>query len=366
MTTTATPRTKHPYFMHDAILEQPEAVGRVLGEEQKSVDALTHIARHCARIHIVGIGTSWHAALVGEYLLRTIARREDTRAWNSFEFCSSPPRLSRHDAVIVLSHRGTKTYSAQALELARRQGASTGIVTALGSDANVGLADAVVRTCNPEVSSAFTVSHTTAMTVLAMLAARVGDSGNGPVASQFRDELARLPDLMAGALEQENAVREWASQSEGVERFYFAGWGPNASTAYEVALKMKEASYTTTEGVQLEQYLHGPFVSTDEGCQVTFIAPPLPGTDRVIDLIGAANAVGAGTVAIVQQGDEARSGIVDTAIEVPPTSELLSPLVYLIPLQLFTYWLAIELGHNPDVFRLNDPRHVAAREKYRL
>ena len=116
----------------------------------------------------------------------------------------------------------------------------------------------------------------------------------------------------------------------------------------------------------MEQYLHGPFVSTDEGCQVTFIAPPMPGTDRVIDLIGAAKAVGAGTVAVVQEDDRARSGLVDTAIEVPHTSELLSPLVYLVPLQLFTYWLAVELGRNPDLFRLNDPKHVAAHEHYRL
>ncbi len=199
-----------------------------------------------------------------------------------------------------------------------------------------------------------------------MLAARTGASGDPQAASRFQTELERLPDLVAGALSKEDAIREWASRSMAVERFYFAGWGPNASTAYEVALKMKEASYTTTEGFQLEQYLHGPFVSTDDGCQVTFIAPPVAGTDRVIDLIAAAQAVGAGTVAIVQEDDRARSGLVDTAIEVPPTSELLSPLVYLVPLQLFTYWLAVELGRNPDVFRLNDLRHVTAQKNYRL
>ena len=366
MTTTAAPRTAHPYLMHDAILEQPEAIGRILAEEGQSVDALARIATGSARIHIVGIGASWHAALVGEYLLRTIGTREDTRAWNSFEFCTTPPRLGGQDTVIVLSHRGTKTYSAQSLELARHHGAKTAIVTAIGSAADAGLADVVVRTCKPETSSAFTVSHTSAMTVLAMLAARLGGSSADQAASSFSTELERLPDLVAGALSQESAVREWAGGSKGVERFYFAGWGPNASTAYETALMMKESSYTTTEGFQLEQYLHGPFVSTDEGCQVTFIAPPIAGADRVLDLIGAVKAVGAGTVAIVQQDDGARSGLVDTVIEVPPTSELLSPLVYLVPLQLFTYWLAVELGRNPDVFRLNDPKHVAARESYRL
>ena len=119
---------------------------------------------------------------------------------------------------------------------------------------------------------------------------------------------------------------------------------------------MKEANYTTTEGLHLEQYLHGPFVSTDEGCLVTFIAPPVEDPeDRTIDIIGAATEVGARTAAILQTGDESRAPLVDTVISVPECDEMFSPIVYLAPLQLLTYWLALELGHNPDTFRLDGP-----------
>ena len=130
---------------------------------------------------------------------------------------------------------------------------------------------------------------------------------------------------------------------------------------------MKEANYTTTEGLHLEQYLHGPFVSTDEGCLVTFIAPPSDDPeDRVLDIMRAATEVGARTAAVLQKGDSDRANLVDTIISVPECPGIYSPIVYLAPLQLFTYWLALELECNPDVFRLNDPRHVAARRHYTL
>jgi glucosamine--fructose-6-phosphate aminotransferase (isomerizing) len=349
--------------MHEAIHGQPEAISRLLSDERDSISALAELAANAERIHIVGIGTSWHASLVGEYLLTTVGGREDARAWNSFEFCSRPSTLSEADLVIVMSHRGTKMYSAQALELARAAGAATAIVTGIGSAANIDLADAVVRTTISDPSSAFTISHTGAMTALAMLAALLGNSPDGTL---LNNELSRLPDLVSGALDSEDAIKAWAAETKDAQRHYFLGWGPNSSTAYEVSLKMKEANYTTTEGLHLEQYLHGPFVSTDEGCHVTFVAPPATGKDRVVDLMGATKAVGARTAAIVQSGDETRSLLVDTAITVPAVSELLSPIVYLVPLQLYTYWMALELGHNPDTFRLDDPRHLSAKEHYQL
>ncbi|MDP6452065.1 MAG: SIS domain-containing protein, partial [SAR202 cluster bacterium] len=314
MTTPPPMRSAHPYFMHEAIHGQPDAISRMLAEEHDSINALAEVASNADRIHIVGIGTSWHASLVGEYLLTSVGGREDARAWNSFEFCSRPPTLGETDLVIVMSHRGTKMYSAQALELAKQSGAATAIVTGIGSAANTDLADAVVRTTISDPSSAFTISHIGAMTALAMLAAQLGDSPEGTI---LNNELSRLPDLVSEALRSEDAVKEWAAETSGVQRHYFTGWGPNSATAYEVSLKMKEANYTTTEGLHLEQYLHGPFVSTDEGCQVTFVAPPATGKDRVVDLMGATRAVGARTAAIVQAGDETRSLLVDTAVSVP-------------------------------------------------
>ena len=353
-------RTAHPYHMHDAITGQPRAIARVIAEERENVRRLAEIVRDSARVHVVGIGTSWHAALVGEDLLRNHGGRQDARAWNSFEFCARPPALADGDAVIVLSHRGTKTYSARALEWAHEAGVATGLLTGVGSDARRELASVVVETSEPDPSSAFTISHTAALTALTMLAVEL--SGEDSSAS-----LSGLPDAVQGAVAAEGSVKDWAAQSRDVQRFYFLGTGPNASTSYEAALKMKEANYTTTEGFHLEQYLHGPFVSTDEGCMVTFVAPPYSGPeDRVADLMKAVTEVGARTAGILQSGDHSRSALVDTVIDVPVCPEIFSPIVYLVPLQLFTYWLALELGHNPDVFRLNDPKHLAARRHYTL
>ena len=353
-------RASHPYHMHDAITDQPRAIARVIAGESDNVRALADLVQKSARVHVVGIGTSWHAALVGEDLLRNHAGRHEARAWNSYEFCDRPPPLTADDVVIVLSHRGTKTYSARALEYAHGTDARTALLTGIGSDARRDLADVVVETSQPDPSSAFTISHTAAMTALTMLAVELSGQNS-------TDSLADLPDAVQETITTEDAVKEWAAASKDVQRFYFVGTGTNASTAYEAALKMKEANYTTTEGLHLEQYLHGPFVSTDEGCLVTFIAPPSDDSeDRVIDLMRAVDEVGARTAAVLQKGDSARADLVDTVVSVPECPGIYSPIVYLVPLQLLTYWLALELECNPDVFRLNDPKHVAARRHYTL
>ena len=366
MTTQPQQRSAHPYHMYDAIKGQPDAISRILEEESATVAEAVALASHAEQLHIVGIGTSWHAALVGEHLLRTLSAREDCRAWNSFEFVGAPPPLSPRDAVIVLSHRGTKQYSLKALELAQRAGTATILVTGIGSKARADLADVVIRTCPEERSSAFTISHTSAITVLTMLAVQLAAAGGESSAAELKSQLAQLPKHVASAMDQEPSVTEWAKSATGAVRHYFAGWGPNASTAYEVALKIKESSYVTTEGFHLEQYLHGPFVTTEPGTMVTFIAPPGYGHGRSRELIEAANAVGAHTVGLLSRGDEELAPLVGTSIFLPHCADFLTPIVYLVPLQLFTYWLAVELGSNPDLFRLDNASHLAAKEKYTL
>ena len=366
MTSQAEPRSSHPYHMHEAIFGQPSAIGRILDEERESIGALARAVEAATRVLVVGIGTSWHAALVGEHLLRTLAGREDARAWNSFEFDAYPPAIGPGDMVIVMSHRGTKRYSLRALEAARAAGAATAIVTGIGSDARVDLADVVVRTSTQDLSSAFTISHTGAMTALAMLASELGASAGRPGVEEVRQELKRLPGLVDTALQLEPEVRGWAREGLNAERQYFAGWGPNASTAYEAALKIKESSYLKTEGFQIEQYLHGPYVATHPGVMATFIAPPGPGRGRAIEIIAAVNTVGGHTAALVEEGDKEVSSMVETSLSLPAMSEALTPIVYLVPLQLFTYWLAVESKRNPDVFRLDDPAHNAARQNYQL
>ena len=352
-------REAHPYHMHDCIQDQPEAIAQILESQRSAADDVAGLASRAKRVHVCGIGTSWHAALVGEHLLRSVGVSE-ARAWHSFEFASYPPPLSGDDLVIVMAHSGTKHYSGEALALAKASGASTVLVTCQTSEARLDQADVVVRTTYRDRSSAFTISHTGAMTALAMIASRVkGGEGLGR-------ELEGLPDAVASALGTEEQVKEMVGKVKGFGWYCFAGWGPNASTAYEVALKINEAAYDVTTAFQLEQFLHGPFVATEPKCSVTLISPPGPGYDRSVEIGKAAKATGAGLTALVSEGDEDMASVADSVIRLPGVVEALSPIVYLVPLQLFTYWLALERGRNPDTFRLDDPTHLAAREHYSL
>ena len=359
MTSRPPRREGHPYYMHDCIRDQPETIAQILETQGPVADELAALASKERRTYVCGIGTSWHAALVGEHLFRSVGLH-DAHAWNSFEFVSYPPPLTEEDLVIVMAHSGTKRYSTEALRLAKESGATTAIVTCQTSEARLEEADVVVRTTYRDRSSAFTVSHTGAMTALALIASKL------PGGEELGRELVGLPDAVASALKSEPVVKELVGQVREFGSYCFAGWGPNASTAYEAALKINEATYDVTAAFQLEQFLHGPFVATGPRWSVTLVSPPGPGYGRSLEIGRAVKATGAGLTALVTEGDEEMASLADHAVRLPSVTEALSPIVYVAPLQLFTYWLALDRGKNPDTFRLDDPTHLAAREHYSL
>ncbi len=359
-------RREHPYFMYDSIIAQPEALSRML--EAQSVSEVAANLAGKQRIHIVGIGTSWHATLVAEHWFQRFAGRHiQVRGWHSFEFCSYPPPLGPEDAVIVISHRGTKTYSFLGLELAREKGAYTVAVTSTDPGPRLREADAFFHTVSPERSSAFTISYTTALLVLAMIASELGVAlGGEGDASQMRDRLAEVPGVVAHVIDREEAIAELAVEQGDRQRFISVGWGPNTANAYEVALKIKETSAADCEGLQLEQLLHGPFCSVDDRCLVTLIAPQGPGYQRSLDVARASAAAGAPVWALVQEGDEELSALASASFALPPMPEVWSPLAYVVPLQLFTYHLALHRKTHPDLFQQDNPKQAAARAHYDL
>lgn len=355
-------RTSHPYHMYDCIQDQPSAISQVLESQTGTAGKLAQQISNATRVHISGIGTSWHAALVGEYLLRNVGKYNDVKAWHSFEFCTYPPELSGNDLVIVMSHRGTKHYSRQALALAKESGAVTALITGRESKADQKLADVIMETSYQDRSAAFTISHTAAMTALAMAAVRV--RGDGAV-SEY-EALHKLPETIQSALDLEPQVQDIVMNYRNRDWYCFTGWGPNTATAYETALKINEATYDITTAYQLEQLLHGPFVATTSRCLVTFIAPPGTGYKRAVEIAKAVKETGAHVLALAQEGDTEVSNISHARLALPEVPEFLTPIVYLAPLQLFTYWLALDRWRNPDLFRLDDPRHQAARKHYSL
>jgi glucosamine--fructose-6-phosphate aminotransferase (isomerizing) len=361
-------RQGHPYFMYDAIMAQPQAIREMLRRHAAAVQEIAATIVKKRRLYLVGIGTSWHAALVAEHWLRlfTIGSLE-VQAWHSFEFCGYPPPLDQDHAVVVISHRGTKTYSFLALEMAKAHGAYTVAITATDPGPRIQIGDVTLNTVEQEHSAAFTVSYTTALTVLALLAAAVGSwvdsSERVPL---LRAQLEEVPEAIGQVLARQAVVQQAARRFQARQRFIAVGWGSNTANAYEVALKMKETVACDSEGLQVEQILHGPFCSVDHRCLLTLIAPPGPGYERAMNIARASMDVDAPVWALVQEGDELLSKLATVAFALPPLPEMWSPLVYVVPLQLFTYYLALARGTHPDLFQQNNPKQAAARQHYDL
>ena len=361
-------RRAHPYFMYDAIQQQPQAIEEMLRKHGANVEEVAVDLAKKRRLYLVGIGTSWHAALVAEHWFRRCCGRSlEVQAWHSFEFCAYPPPLSDEDAVVVISHRGTKTYSFQALEMAKAVGAYTVSITSTNPGPRIQVADAVLNTVDQERSAAFTVSYTSALTVLALLAVAVGDSSdNSEELLLLRAQLEEVPQKATQVLARQSAVEQAVQRFESRNRFVCVGWGPNTANAYEVALKMKETSVSDGEGLQVEQLLHGPFCSLDQRCLVTLIAPPGPGYERSLNIARASLEVGAPVWALVQEGDSLLSDLATVSFPMPPVPEFWSPLIYVLPLQLFTYYLTLARGTHPDLFQQDNPKQAAARRHYNL
>lgn len=356
--TTPAPRTSHPYRMYDAITAQPDAIASVIDGQRELCADVGAILATKRRIHVVGIGTSWHAALVGAAILTD---GPEAFAHNSFEFCTETPSVTPDDGVIVLSHRGTKRSSYEALDVANARGAYTVAVTSTDPGPRIQVADAGIRTVAQETSSAFTISYTTALTALAMLnaamAGTLSDADNG---------LNELPRQVAQILAAEDDVKAVVSDHHDRRRFISAAWGANRANAYEVALKIKETSRADCEGFQIEQLLHGPFCSLDPDCLLTIIATAGNDRGRTGDLARAAAALGAPVWALSNRDNGELADAGAHIFPLPDTPSTLTPIASVVPLQLFTYHLALARGTHPDLFQQDVPGQAAARVHYDL
>ena len=338
-TSAPAPRAGHPYHMHDAIYAQPGAlrlVGR--GNESALASAAATLAT-ASQVMVTGTGSSWHAALFGALLLGR-AGRLGSRVRVDFggALVDYGPPVEAGTAVLGISHRGTRSV-ADVLTAARAGRAATIAVTAKGATA-LG-AEHVLHTVDREASDTHTVSYTSALAVLAMLAARVG-----------KDEaLARavdaLPDQIALLLGQES-WEELGSRFGRRRHYWFIGGGPNHVTALEGALKLTEAAGVPALGLDAEQFLHGPWLAVAADDLVVFIAPPGPSHARCLPAARVAKNAGAAIVALCADGDREISALATETIVLPDVDEFLSPIAAVVPLQLFAYHVALGRGVVPD------------------
>jgi glutamine---fructose-6-phosphate transaminase (isomerizing) len=353
-------RDSHPYHMHDAILAQPEAFVRAIEHNRDAVDEFASRVASCERIFLAGIGTSHHASLVGEHLMRTYGG-PDVRAVHSFDLALYGPELRQEDCLVAVSHRGAKRYTALALEKAMEVGCPTALVTGEGGSGE-GRADAVFQTVAQESSPAHTVSYTSAVAVLALLAGRLGYHRTG--SATLPDGLLReeLPEALRAALGKEEEVSTLAHEHVGRRRIWLIGGGPSAVTATETALKIKETSYLQAEGMPTETMLHGPFQCVEADDLFVLIAPSGAARDRTLEVAELVEEIGAKYLILGDHKIESRP----TALNMPEVPEPFSALTCLVPLQLFAYHLALARGTNPDSFRGDDPRFARADVSGRL
>jgi len=327
---------------------QPDAVERLLRDPLPPSTLSRFSGR--SRIFLVGTGTSYHGALVGQYLLRSAG----VEAWaiRAFEFVNYPPRLEGDDALLLLTHRGTKRFSQAALAAFDNQDHWVAIVGE-GSPLH---GRGVVTTVPQERSPVHTASHTGAMVRVAQLAVALGSPS-------WAGELAGLPGAIRTALALRPQVIDAMARLRLGRVVHFVGGAPAYASALEGALKLREAAYVSTEGHELESILHGPLISIDAEDSVVVMAQPGATLERTAELTAALHEIGTPTLAV---GPSAAHLTATTSqLWTPAIDELLAPIVNVIPLQ----WLALEVSRHlkvdADSFR-KEGRYAAAQTKFSL
>jgi glutamine---fructose-6-phosphate transaminase (isomerizing) len=346
--------------MYDAVRAQSDAFARLVRRHGAAMDELGATISSCERLFMVGTGTSYHAAQVGEHLMRAYGGDMPARAYPGFDFSLYGPALRQRDFVLGISHRGTKSYTVQSLTRARDAGCHTALITGEGGSEQKAPADVVIETVPQEMSATHTISYVATIALLAALAGSLGRRRTGRVTLEPSVLAERVPSVLAEALGHEPEVAGWARTHSGRRRIWIVGGGPGAITAAEIALKIKEAAYLQAEGMAIETMLHGPFQCAEPDDLFLLIAPAGPAQSRIAQFAPMVTEIGAAWLAVSDGTAEALRPGAAGWCDVPALPEPLTVLSCLVPLQLFAYHLALARGTNPDVFRLDDARFARA------
>jgi glutamine---fructose-6-phosphate transaminase (isomerizing) len=350
-------RDGHPYFMYDEMSAQPAALRDAAAAGREAAPALKDLFSREV-VYLTGCGTSFHAALTCEYWLRALGVAPAARAVEAFELSTGAYAFGS-GTVLAFSQSGGKGATLAATARANSAGATTVAVTG-HSDSDLAPAAGHVLWTRyaSERSWAHTISYTTSL--MAFLSALSVDD------AELSEHIDRLPDAVEARLRDEAEIREIANRVAGGRRVYILGSGANYGTALEAALKLRETSYCHADAMNAEYFLHGPVSSLDPGSVLVAVAPPDATRGRALDVLRAARTIGAQTVALGEIGDSELEEVADEFIDMAPLREELTPLLYVVPLHLFSYWLAVGSGLNPDLIRRDQESYRLAREGYEL
>jgi len=356
---------EYRHFMQKEIFEQARSItdtirGRADFERGRihleSLEISPKEAQRLRRAFIVACGTSYHAALVGRFLLEAIARLPAEADIGS-EFRYRDPMIEPNSAVLAITQSGETVDTLAAMEEARRKGARLwSIVNVIGSQAQR-LADGyILMHAGPEVGVASTKAFTASLVdeyLLACYLAQQRGLGDGRL-RQLVDDLARLPDQVGRVLDRAAEYEALANEFYRASNFLYLGRGLNYPIALEGALKLKEISYIHAEGYPAGEMKHGPIALIDEHMPVLAIAVRDHVYDKMVSQMEQAKARGGRVIALATEGDDAIREKADHVIYVPETSPLLTPVLTAIPMQLLAYYIAIRRGCDVD-----QPRKLA-------
>ncbi len=355
----------YPHFMLKEIMEQPASLencmrGRVLVDENRIllgglIDVMDTL-RAADRIIICACGTSWHAGLVGEYLIESLARIPVEVEYAS-EFRYRDPILRKGDVVLVISQSGETADTLAAVREAQRKGVPVlGICNAVGSTIARDTDAGVYLHAGPEIGVASTKAFTAQVLVLAMLALKLGEGRTlTPAAMAYHlRALAGLPDQVREVLKLDDTIRGLSAIYRYATNFLYLGRGYNFPVALEGALKLKEISYIHAEGYPAAEMKHGPIALIDRQMPVVFIALKDGTYDKVISNIEEVAARQGSVIAITEEGNHELDRLCEHVIFIPPCEPFLSPILASIPLQLLSYHIAVMRGCNVD-----QPRNLA-------
>jgi glucosamine--fructose-6-phosphate aminotransferase (isomerizing) len=350
----------YPHFMLKEIHEQPATLRNTLRLQEHYLDLMATFPDRAREIFLVACGTSYHACLAASYMFSKLAFLA-TYPVIASEFDEQHGKSVNIDSTILaVSQSGETADTLAAVNCARQRAATIlGLTNAIGSTLTRVSRVYIGQQSGPEIGVAATKTFTSQLSVLAQLALRLAKK-RGKVSQDEMDFLAekleKLPDTVEMILQtQEEKVKQIAKKYKDAKTFFFLGRGISAATAYEGGLKLMEIAYVPAIAFPAGESKHGPISLIEPGFPVVFICPKDETHKTLIGNIMEMKARGAFIIAVIEEGDEEIKQLADDYIEVSKgIPEVLSPIPYVIPLQLLAYYMAVERGHNPDT-----PRNLA-------
>ncbi|MGS2764934.1 glutamine--fructose-6-phosphate transaminase (isomerizing) [Sinomicrobium sp. M5D2P9] len=356
----------YDHFMLKEIYEQPEAIRDTYRGRLRVDDGIIKMAGmednlekflQADRILIAACGTSWHAGLVAEYIFEDLARIPVEVEYAS-EFRYRNPVITERDVLIVISQSGETADTLAAIKLAKEKGAFVfGVCNVVGSSIAREAHAGAYTHAGPEIGVASTKAFTTQITVLTLMALKLAFAKGAISRTELQQHLAEMeaiPGKVEASLTANNHIQYIASLYKEAPNCLYLGRGYNFPVALEGALKLKEISYIHAEGYPAAEMKHGPIALIDEHMPVVIIATKNGHYDKVVSNIQEIKSRKGKIIAVVMEGDTTVKELADHVIEVPETTEALSPLITTIPLQLLSYHIAVMRGCNVD-----QPRNLA-------